>query len=476
MPTMDGYELVRRLRESPGLSDTRVIFYTATYHETHARSLARECGALTVLTKPAEPQAILAAVEAALMIPRAAPATAALRTDFDREHAMVVSDKLATKVVELEATQHRLASLVETGRQLAAELDPLQLMQQVCASARQVTLASYAVLGITGEDGAVGAVLTAGLDGEGAARVRQLAIEDPARDAAVQQRLALRRSHGGSPSSRSTMPRGVVSSLDVPIATPKAVYGWLSLRNKLGAPEFSLADEQAATTLSAMAAVSYENARLLHDLQRSVEQTDLALEAARMGVFEMAFPSMKITWSETNAQLFGLQPGEAPADLNAFIGLVYPADREAFQGTLTPLWEGATEYSCEFRVQWPDGSLHWVAGQGRLSRDAGGQPVHLIGVGMDVTARKMHEEAIEQQRLRVLKATMRTVEDIVGNCFNSMQLLRFEAEGVVPEATLAIFDRVLAEGMERLRALGNLQSTPERQMVMGIGIDYEREE
>ena len=44
MPTVDGFELVRRLRENPALTETRVIFYTATYHEREVQSLARQCG------------------------------------------------------------------------------------------------------------------------------------------------------------------------------------------------------------------------------------------------------------------------------------------------------------------------------------------------------------------------------------------------------------------------------------------------
>src|SRR5260370_33959350 len=66
MPTLDGYELVRQMRETPQLRRTPVIFYTATYHEREARTLAHQCGVADILTKPSEPKVLLAKVDAVL--------------------------------------------------------------------------------------------------------------------------------------------------------------------------------------------------------------------------------------------------------------------------------------------------------------------------------------------------------------------------------------------------------------------------
>ena len=66
MPTMDGYEFVRRLRSLPAVAATEVIFYSAHYLEREARHLARACGVTRVLVKPCEPDDILAAVREAL--------------------------------------------------------------------------------------------------------------------------------------------------------------------------------------------------------------------------------------------------------------------------------------------------------------------------------------------------------------------------------------------------------------------------
>src|SRR5580765_7691906 len=66
MPTMDGLQFVRRLRNDPAMAWTPVIFYTASYHEPAARALAAGCGVERVLIKPADPQVILDAVNATL--------------------------------------------------------------------------------------------------------------------------------------------------------------------------------------------------------------------------------------------------------------------------------------------------------------------------------------------------------------------------------------------------------------------------
>src|SRR5437762_2158693 len=66
MPTIDGYEFVRRLRGLPDVAQTPVIFYTASYHAREASKLARQCGVTDILTKPSEPDVMMAKIDAVL--------------------------------------------------------------------------------------------------------------------------------------------------------------------------------------------------------------------------------------------------------------------------------------------------------------------------------------------------------------------------------------------------------------------------
>src|SRR2546425_5876139 len=102
MPSVDGYEFVRRLRQIDGVGQTPVIFYTATYHEREARALAKQCGVVDILTKPSDPEAILATVDAVLSR-RSRPAVVQSPDiePFDREHVRLVNAKLSEKLRDL---------------------------------------------------------------------------------------------------------------------------------------------------------------------------------------------------------------------------------------------------------------------------------------------------------------------------------------------------------------------------------------
>jgi FixJ family two-component response regulator len=66
MPTMDGYDFLQRMRGDSALAGTPLIFYTAAHYEHDARAMAEAHGVRHFLTKPAEPEMILAAVNSAL--------------------------------------------------------------------------------------------------------------------------------------------------------------------------------------------------------------------------------------------------------------------------------------------------------------------------------------------------------------------------------------------------------------------------
>ena len=81
------------------------------------------------------------------------------------------------------------------------------------------------------------------------------------------------------------------------------------------------------------------------------------------------------------------------------------------------------------------------------------------------------QRALEEERLRVVRITMRTVEDIVNNSLNQLYLLRLEAEGHVEPGTLQQFDTTIHEMAAKLTNIGRLTTFAEKQMVLGMALD-----
>jgi len=175
MPLMDGYELVRRLRADPATAGVIVMFYTAYFGGRDATDLAQALGVTRVLVKPADNEAILAAVREALARRPSAPApeTAGL----DREHLRVMVDQLLEKTGALEAEQRKIERLNRTLAMLSAinalivrATDRQALLDEACRIAVGKGGFRHAAIGIAVSDG----LALAASAGEGSAE-RELA-------------------------------------------------------------------------------------------------------------------------------------------------------------------------------------------------------------------------------------------------------------------------------------------------------------
>jgi signal transduction histidine kinase/DNA-binding response OmpR family regulator len=111
MPTMDGFEFIRRMRELPETRNTPVIFCTAAYDDWATRALARQWTGATILPKPSEPEAVLRTVNRVLG--ESSPQQGALGEEFRSAHLELITTKLHQKMEDLEAANAKLAQSEE---------------------------------------------------------------------------------------------------------------------------------------------------------------------------------------------------------------------------------------------------------------------------------------------------------------------------------------------------------------------------
>jgi signal transduction histidine kinase len=94
-------------------------------------------------------------------------------------------------------------------------------------------------------------------------------------------------------------------------------------------------------------------------------------------------------------RLHGLAPGTPTPDRDAYQAMIHPDDRERFVHALERSVAGTGWHRLEYRVIWPDGSMHWLEARGRVKRDANGRPAVMAGVCQDITRRKHTESDLE---------------------------------------------------------------------------------
>jgi signal transduction histidine kinase/CheY-like chemotaxis protein len=121
-----------------------------------------------------------------------------------------------------------------------------------------------------------------------------------------------------------------------------------------------------------------------------------ALEAAGVGTWESDVASGKSTWSDALERLHGCQVGGFGRTFEKFIETIHPEDQSRVRDEIARFRRDHTEPRFEYRVVWPDRSIHWIARVGQTFYDEAGQPVRAAGIGMDITTQKNLETQLRQ--------------------------------------------------------------------------------
>jgi PAS domain S-box-containing protein len=135
-------------------------------------------------------------------------------------------------------------------------------------------------------------------------------------------------------------------------------------------------------------------------LRRANERLDLAKSAADAGIWDWDIASGRIEWSPEMFRLFGIDPGKDTAGFDSWRSALHPEDRQAATERIESAVREGSILDSEYRVLLPDGTIRWINARGRTVCDRQGQPVRMLGICMDITSRRLTEEALRHSEDR----------------------------------------------------------------------------
>jgi two-component system, sensor histidine kinase and response regulator len=134
-----------------------------------------------------------------------------------------------------------------------------------------------------------------------------------------------------------------------------------------------------------------ERRKAVAALRESEERLNLALKSSGVGTWSWNVVENSIIWDDYIHPLFGLEPGTFPGRYEDFVPMVHPEDRDRVTREVKLAVEENAPYDTEYRVVWPDESVHWIGARGRIYRDHAGRPLRMTGVCWDVSDKKRVE-------------------------------------------------------------------------------------
>ena len=190
-------------------------------------------------------------------------------------------------------------------------------------------------------------------------------------------------------------------------------------------------------------------------LRSSEERLRIATETAQLGTWQLDLATGRMECSAICKVNFGRSPSDEfhYADL---LTAIHPDDLQRVQTATSDAVETNSLYRTEYRVVWPDGTLHWILASGRaLQRDAE-KSLHMIGVTLDVTERHQAQEALLQnEKLAAVGRLASSIAHEINNPLESVTNLVYLARRYSKEPHAQRFLDTADQELRRVSVIAN---------------------
>ena len=147
------------------------------------------------------------------------------------------------------------------------------------------------------------------------------------------------------------------------------------------------------------------------EMNKLINRLNLAKSSANIGIWEWDIKNDMLVWDEMMYRLYGQKDDHKQLAYDVWLSSIHPDDRARCNKDVNLAVSGVRDYNTQFRVFWPDKSVHWLKAYGQVFRDGTGKPDRMIGVNFDFTDRVNAEEDLIQLNLSLEnKVAERTIQ------------------------------------------------------------------
>jgi PAS domain S-box-containing protein len=140
------------------------------------------------------------------------------------------------------------------------------------------------------------------------------------------------------------------------------------------------------------------------ELALANDRLRLAMESGKSVAWDWDIKSGRDSWFGDLRTVFGIPSDSYIGQVEDFRRRVHPEDRDKVWNAANDAMKGHKPYTVEFRILWPDGTVRWVEAMGKFYYSPDGEAVRMLGMDVDITERKLAEEALTAMRRSLIEA------------------------------------------------------------------------
>lgn len=364
MPEIDGFELAEMIRQHPRFQSTAILFISAVHLTDLDRLKGYQRGAVDYISVPVNPELLRAKVSVFAELHRKARQLERLNRELER--------RVLERTLELRESEAQFRTLANSIPQLAWMAGPDGAMLWYNDRWFEYT-------GVSKE--------------KSNATSWQSRVDPESRDSVLEDWHA-------------SIARGEPFEMEFRLQGADGVYRWF-LTQVIPVRDSNGVIQRWFGTRTNI----HEQQVTRRALEETQERLMMAQKAAICGTFDWDAKVNVNTWSEDLIEMYGFAPESFPGTHEAWLECVLPDDRDAALAPFNRAVASGT-YECQYRIRRHDsGEIRWLNARGRVSRDAEGNIIRVVGLNIDITRMKRAEEDLQRAHDELdMRVTARTAE------------------------------------------------------------------